>query len=101
MSFTNLVLQSLKEENYFDSIVWVKKNFDRLGGFKAENSYQKIPRDALRVIFVILCSKINESLVKGHREGTAKEVLAEDILRKLAYIWEGLQMLDKNDQHRI
>jgi hypothetical protein len=93
------VLHNLKLGNYYDSIVWVKKNYDRLNGFLANNAYQKIPRDALRVIMLILCSRINESLVKG--QGGSNEELATDVLRKMVHIWEGLRLLEKNDQHRI
>lgn len=58
--YTNEVLANLKNGNVIDAIIWVKKNVERMGGFFVANGYQRIPRDALRVAILSLCSKINE-----------------------------------------
>ena len=65
ISYTTSILQSIAEDNPIDSIAWNKKNFERLMGFSANNSYQKIPRDALRVTMLSLCTKINKELALG------------------------------------
>jgi hypothetical protein len=93
MLYTNEVLVNLHNNNIMEAMAWVKTNFERMGGFFTDNSYQKIPRDALRVSLLALISKINEDLIKQVDDG-------KQILMKLLYIHHGLRLLDKADPHR-
>lgn len=71
----------------------MKTNYERLGGHLQNNSYQKIPRDALRVGILHVCSLINKDLCT---EGVDPEAIIE----KLLMIYSGLRLLDKLDAHR-
>jgi energy-converting hydrogenase A subunit M len=37
--YTYQVLLKLKEEKVQDALMWIKINFDRMGGFKTDNGY--------------------------------------------------------------
>jgi len=57
---TNEILAALFRFEIIDAIKLIKYNFDRLKGFQSKTSYQKIPRDALRVGLLYLTAFFNK-----------------------------------------
>ena len=90
---TNEILEKLSKYEVKEALCLIKFNFDRLNGFQFQNSYRKIPRDALRVGLIYLTSKINLMIV-------TKIVDRSDYHLQLIAIFNGLTMLEKNDVHR-
>ena len=93
MAFCFETLKKMSEYDLCAGIEWTKKNFDRFGKFRADNSYQKIPRDSARLAMLCLCTLINKDLATG-------KATADEIMHKIICINYGLKMLDPADFHR-
>jgi hypothetical protein len=94
MAYTNQVLTRLSDNDLVDAIRWIKLVHIRNGnGFKLDNSYQKVPRDACRVSTLAICSMINKELCEGKRD-------PDSILTKIRAVHEGQKMLELHDLHR-
>ena len=93
MAYCFETLKKMQEYDLCAGIEWTKTNFERFGKFRAETTYQKIPRDSARLAMLCLCSLINKDLASGQASG-------EEIMKKVVCINEGLKMLEPNDFHR-
>ena len=93
MAYCFETIKKMQEYDLCAGIEWSKTIFDRFGKFRADTSYQKIPRDSARLAILCLCSLINKDLASEQASG-------HDIMKKVVYINEGLKILEPNDFHR-
>ena len=93
MAYCFETLKKMQEYDLCAGIEWSKATFDRFGKFRADNAYQKIPRDSAKIAMLCLCSLINKDLASG-------QASSEEIMKKVVCINEGLKMIEPNDFHR-
>jgi hypothetical protein len=93
MAYCFETLKKMQEYDLCAGIEWTKTNFDRFGKFRADTSYQKIPRDSARLAMLCLCSLIDKDLASG-------QTSADEIMKKVMCIHEALKLLEPNDFHR-